>query len=557
MKELKDIKTLKWIFGKVKSQSFQFILLNGINIVYSILSIYLILVSKHVIDAAVSGSILDLKRSIVQLVVLALTGIALKAILASINAVIRAKLEMNLKQDVLNTILKRNYEQVSKFHSGELMMRTISDVNIIIDTLVSMIPNLLSMVVKLICAVVLLFQISPEFVAILLVGGMVLFVVVNLFKPYLKNIHKKMQEAGANVRLFLKEVFENLIVIKIFQSEGAILDKSTQLQQARYELQMKRRSLSIASGAGFNMIFQVTYLYALIWSAYHLHLGTITVGGLTSIVQLINQVQAPIIGLSRSFQNMFGMLGSAERIMELEDMTEDTISQKIDREQLYEKLKKIVVKNTDFTYDHKPIFRQANFCVEKGEIVAIYGESGIGKSTLLRLVLGIIEKDKGQIYFELENGAEQSIGGDTRKMFAYVPQGKFMLSGTIRENICFVNPSVSEEDLREALKVSDCEKFVEELPDGLETQIGERGSGLSEGQLQRLALARALVSGAPILILDEITSSLDSKTEEEVLKQIKNLKNRTCIIVTHRNSIASICDREFVVENQSIREKVE
>ena len=222
---------------------------------------------------------------------------------------------------------------------------------------------------------------------------------------------------------------------------------------------------------------------------------------------------------------------------------------------MYESLKSVVVKNVDFTYKNKKVFKAVNLCVKKGEIVAIYGESGIGKSTLLKLVLGIIEQDSGDIYFELENGKQQRIGADTRNMFAYVPQGKFILSGTIRENITFVNPKVSEDELEEALKVSDCQKFMRELPDGLETQIGERGSGLSEGQLQRLALARAIVSKAPILILDEITSSLDSKTEEKVLNHIKNLQNRTCLIVTHRNSISEICDKEFVVEAQSIREK--
>ena len=141
-------------------------------------------------------------------------------------------------------------------------------------------------------------------------------------------------------------------------------------------------------------------------------------------------------------------------------------------------------------------------------------------------------------------------------MFTYVPQGKFILSGTIRENLDFVNESATEEEIAQALEISNCMNFIEKLPDGLETKIGERGSGLSEGQLQRLSLARALISGAPILILDELTSSLDSATEAEVLKNIKNLKNRTCIIVTHRDSISSICDREFVVENWKVREKV-
>lgn len=553
---MNDLKTVKWIFKKTKSQSLNFIMFNIINILYSILSIYLILISKHVIDSATSQSILELKKYMMQLILISLTEIALKSILSSIDAITRAKLEINFKQDILNTILKKNYEKIAKFHSGELMTRIISDVDIIINTLVALIPNILSMVTKLICAVILLFQISREFVIILLIGGIVLFITVNLFKPYLKNIHKRLQEASGNVRLFFKEVFENLIVIKIFGAEKIITNKSKELQNVRYNIQMKRRTISIASSTGFNTIFQIVYLYALIWSAYNLYLTNITVGGLTSIVQLITQVQVPIIGLSRSFQNMFAMIGSAERIMELEDIEEDKISEQVDCYILYDNMKSIVAKNVDFTYKNKKIFKSANLEVKKGEIISIYGESGIGKSTFLKLILGIIQKDSGEIYFNLKEGKAQEINQNTRNMFAYVPQGKFILSGTIRENITFVNENITEADLKEALEVSNCNTFIDELPNGLDTQIGERGSGLSEGQLQRLGLARAIASRAPILILDEITSSLDIKTEKEILNKIKNLKNRTCIIVTHRTSISTICDREFIVENMNIREKV-
>lgn len=552
---MNDLKTLKWIFKKTKSQLLNFLCLNFINIIYSVLSIYLILVSKNVIDSAVSQSILELKKYIIELIVICFIEIALKTILGSIHAVTCAKLEMHFKQDVLNTILRKDYEQISKFHSGELMTRIVSDVNIIIDTLVALIPNILSMVTRLICALILLFHVSKELVALFLIAGVVLFIVVNVFKPFLKRIHKKLQEASSNVRLLFKEIFDNLIVIKIFSSEKAISDKSMQVQSVRYDIQMKRRSISIASSAGFNIIYQIGYFLTLIWGAYQLYLQNITVGGLTSIVQLIAQVQSPIIGLSRSFQSMFAMLASGERIMELESLKEDTKLQEVNKDFLYENLESIVVKKVDFTYKNKKVFQEADFRVEKGEIVAIYGESGIGKSTLLKLILGIIRKDAGEIFFALKDGSIQEINNDTRNMFAYVPQGKFILSDTIRENITFVNQGVSDEVLEEALEVSNCTSFIEGLPDGLDTKIGERGSGLSEGQLQRLAIARALVSEAPILILDEITSSLDSKTEEEVLHKIKNLKNRTCIIVTHRNSISKICDKEFVVENRKIREK--
>lgn len=552
---MKDTKTIKWIFNKTKSNLLNFISLNVINIIYSFLSIYSILISKNLIDAATNGTSTELKAYILQLILVAILAITLRAILASIDAVTRAKLEMNFKQNILETILKRNYEKITKFHSGDLMTRIISDVDIIIDTLVSLIPSILSMITSLICAVILLFQISQQFVGILLLGGIVLFVVINLLKPYLKNIHKKVQEANGNVRLFLKEVFENILVIKIFQAESPILKKCDELQHKKYDIQMKQRSLSIASNTGLNAIFQIVYIYALVWSAYHLFKKNITVGGLTSIVQLVTQIQAPIINLSRCVQNVFHMLGSAERIIELENIEKDVIVDEIDSNQLYDNLDSIVVENVDFTYKNKKIFKQINLTVTKGENIVIYGESGIGKSTLLKLILGIIKNDTGHIYFKLKDGSKQPIHVDTRNMFSYVPQGKLILSGSIRENITFVNPNISDDDLDKALEISCCKSFIDQLEHGLDTKIGERGKGLSEGQLQRIAIARAIASKAPILILDEITSSLDSKTEEAVIQNIKNMKDITCIIVTHRNSVSKLCDKEYIVEDKNIREK--
>lgn len=552
---MKDIKTIQWIFRKTKSNRFNFILLNVINILYSFLSIYLILISKNVIDSATTGTSTELRTYIIQLIIVALIAIALRAILASIDSVTRAKLEISFKQDILENILKRNYEKITKFHSGDLMTRIISDVDIIIDTLVALIPNILSMITKLVCAIILLFQISRQFVGILLLGGLLLFIVINLLKPYLKNIHKKVQEASASVCLFFKEVFENILVIKIFQSEDSILAKSHQLQSKKYEIQMKQRTLSIVSGTGLNTIFQIVYIYALIWSAYNLLMKNITVGELTSIVQLVIQIQAPIINLSRCFQNVFNMIGSAERIIELEKIEKDMITKDINSHKLYDNLDSIVLENVDFSYKNKQIFKQLNLEVTKGENIVIYGESGIGKSTLLKLILGIIKKDSGSIYFKLKDGRKQSIDVNTRNMFSYVPQGKLILSGTIKENITFVNPNISEDDLEKALEVSCCRSFISQLENGLDTKIGERGNGLSEGQLQRIAIARAIASKAPILILDEITSSLDSKTEEEVINNIKNLENITCIIVTHRNSVSKLCNKEYVVEDKNIRKK--
>lgn len=552
---MKDTKSLKWIFEKTKFQTFNFIMLNIINIIYSVLSIYLILISKGLIDAAVAQSVVEIKSMLLKLIIVTTIEIILRAMIASLETVTRAKLEINFRQNVLNTILKRNYEKITTLHSGELMTRINTDTSIIINTLVTLIPNMLSMLVRLICAMLVLFKVSKEFTVIFIIGGIIIFLVTNILKPHLKKIHKKMQEASANVYLFFQEVLENLLVIKIFQSEETVSKKATELQDKMYKIQMKRRNISIVSGLGFSIIFRVSYLYALIWSAYNLYLGKITVGGLTSIVQLISQIQTPIVQLSRTFQNIFAMTASAERIIELEKINEDKITEEIDSNKLYQNLKNIVVEDVNFTYKNNEVFHKASCKVKKGNIVAIYGESGIGKSTLLKLILGIVQNNDGKIYFELENEEQIQIGTNTRNMFAYVPQGNFILSGTIRENITFANSNASAEEIKNALQISDCEKFISKLPEGINTKIGERGKGLSEGQLQRLALARAIISKAPILILDEVTSSLDSNTEMKVLQNIKNMSDRTCIIVTHRTIVSKVCDLEFIVEDKKITEK--
>ena len=196
---MKDTKSLKWIFEKTKFQTFNFIMLNIINIIYSVLSIYLILISKGLIDAAVAQSVVEIKSMLLKLIIVTTIEIILRAMIASLETVTRAKLEINFRQNVLNTILKRNYEKITTLHSGELMTRINTDTSIIINTLVTLIPNMLSMLVRLICAMLVLFKVSKEFTVIFIIGGIIIFLVTNILKPHLKKIHKKMQEASANV----------------------------------------------------------------------------------------------------------------------------------------------------------------------------------------------------------------------------------------------------------------------------------------------------------------------------------------------------------------------
>ena len=278
-----------------------------------------------------------------------------------------------------------------------------------------------------------------------------------------------------------------------------------------------------------------------------------TYGTLTAVLQLISQIQTPFVSITKMFPQYYAVLASAERIMEIENITnEESIYEKIDVKQTYDKLESIRFNNIKFNYGRETVIEHGDAMLNKGDFVAIRGISGIGKSTLMKMLLGVFKPQQGTIDICLENGKTIQASPDTRCMFSYVPQGNYLFSGTIRENILMINPNASDEEVSQALKLSEIEDFIEKLPDGLDTVIGEKGLGISEGQAQRLAIARALISNAPIILLDEATSALDKNTEEKVLDNIKKLNKKTCIIITHKAAALEVCNREFIIKDKQL-----
>ena len=304
-----------------------------------------------------------------------------------------------------------------------------------------------------------------------------------------------------------------------------------------------------------SFLFQVAYLCALVWCAYCLLLGTMSFGTLSAILQLVSQIQAPLTNLSGFLPRYYGMLASAERLQELEAMPEESQEGKLSEPRsFYETISAIRFSGITFSYGRECVLEDADLTLTPGDFVAIMGRSGIGKSTLLKLLLDVFPLDAGEIWFETAQG-RVPVGCATRPLFSYVPQGNFLFSGTIRENLTFAAQDASEAELHAALQAACADGFLKELPLGLETVIGEHGQGLSEGQVQRIALARALLKQAPILLLDEATSALDEATEEAVLRNLKEMKGVTCIIVSHKQAALRVCNRHIQIEEKKICEK--
>lgn len=474
--------------------------------------------------------------------------IALQALLQAYcrhaQATIQGRLEMGFKSRFLSAVLKKDYQAVMAYHSGDLLNRLTSDVQAIANGVTSLLPTFSGLITKIVSAFWVLCMLDWRFSLIFALAGAAMFVVTRFFRRRLKALHKRVQETDGRVRSFLQELLSSFLVIRTFQVEGAMEDKGRRLQQANYDEKIRKNTISVVANTGISFIFNLGYLYALVWSCRGLIAGTVSFGTLTAVLQLVNQVQSPFVGLSGMLPQYYGALASAERMMDIEALPDEPAvdNAPYDAEALYAHLLGIELRGLSFHYDREPVLERADLYLEKGSFAVISGLSGIGKSTLLKLLLGVFTPDSGHIGLRMDDGFRIAADRQTRGIFAYVPQGNFLLSGTIRENIAFIRPEATEEEIIQAAELSCAMDFIEGLPMGMDTIIGEKGLGLSEGQVQRLAIARALLGGAPILLLDEVTSALDAQTEKQVLENIKCLRNRTCLIVTHKAAALAVCD---------------
>lgn len=290
---------------------------------------------------------------------------------------------------------------------------------------------------------------------------------------------------------------------------------------------------------------------ALVWCGAKLLRGQMSFGSLTAVIQLVNQLQTPFVNLSALMPRYIAMMASVERLMELENIEETPAADVSKEKHIYIRKKVIRAEGLCFSYDREQILEDAAFTLPLEGFVAVTGSSGAGKSTLLKLMLGIFYPQRGKMTLQSELG-EVELDRSMRRLFAYVPQGNLLLSGSLRENLTIVRPQATEAEIAEAVRVSAMDEFLGQLTQGLDTILGESGAGLSEGQAQRLAIARGVLSGAPVLLLDEATSALDAETECKVLERLKALPGRTCIAVTHRSAAVELADRQLVVEEQKI-----
>ncbi len=546
--------TLKWILHVSRPA------LPGILVVvlgeglWAVFGTLTALFSREIINGATRGNREHMLMYLLVYFVVALLLLGIHALMRYLTEKCRARLEMLFRARVFGSLLSKRYPALCAYHTGELVNRLTGDVSVIAEAATTIVPNVVTISVRLVCAMVVLLRLEWRFGVVFLIGGLLIFVFARLIKGKVQTYHAAMQQADGRTRSFWQEIFENLTVVKAFVGEGKACDRAESLMQEHYRLRMKRSMLSTLSLFGTSFVVRMGHLFAIGFGAMGLLRGSMDFGTMTALNQLVGQVQQPFASMTGVLPRYYAALSSAERLMQTETLASDVYGHKADRA-LYTSLKAIRGNDVSFSYDsEKTVLENSSFTIYKGDFVSITGMSGIGKSTLFKLLLDLYPPTSGEVFWETEGG-KVALTGATRTLFAYVPQGNMLFSGSLRDNLLFFTSTEPDEaHIEQALVCACAQDFVSKLPEGLETVIGENGVGLSEGQIQRLSLARAILSDAPILLLDEATSALDEATEAAVLSNLRRLKERTCIIVTHKKAALGVCNRHFVIRDKRLVE---
>lgn len=548
----KSESTTMWLLGKIKKRIPALIFLTLCSVGTSLFGVVFSLGTKRVIDSAVGGDREVFLRAC-ALQALIIVAILLCSILARfLREKIHVELDRDWKKTMIHSLLNGEYKSVSAFHSGELINRLNNDVRIVDDGLVNIVPKIASMIVKLVFAFLVLSSLTQWFALALLGAGLIVILVTCLVRRRLKNLHKRVSEATGRVSSIMQEAMEKLLAVQAMDISAEIERRVDARLSERFQLQRKRYRISVFSNTCISVMFYVAGFITLVFCSNGLLTGTMTFGTMTAVTQLVNQIQNPFVGLSGIIPQYISTSASVERLYELDCLPKSLTPLEEPAENIYRRMEHITAQDLVFTYDRDKILDNAEFSLSKGSFCVISGPSGIGKSTLLKLLLGIYTPDKGSLYFQC--GDEQiTIDGSTRHLFSYVPQGNLLFSGTIKENLLVIKPDATDEEINHAVYISGMDLYLPQLPNGLDTQLGESGAGLSEGQVQRLAIARAILSGAPVLLLDECTSALDANTEALVLQRLRNQSNKTCVAVTHRPIADEICDTVIRMDAGKVR----
>ena len=515
------------------------------------------LISKRLIDVVTgydTGAIVWIG---VAYVAAQLFHIGLNAVTSRISARVQIRVNQEIRADIFHKILDAQGEGVARYHSGDLLARSGRDSDAVASSVLGWWPSLIIHLLQFVGAFVLILWYDPTLALMALAGAPVTLLGSVFLVRRIRHHNKEMRRIGAEMTAVHSETFQHLQTIKSFGVTDTYFAKLDAVQRKQKDATLKHNLFSVLTSSFSALLGLVVGGVCFFWSVYRLWQKEITYGDMILFLQLAGM-------LSTAFGSLVGLVPAAinaataaGRIMAVTDLPAEDRTPLPQTDALRaDPALSLHVEGVRFAYpDGAAVFDAADLQAQAGQIVALVGPSGGGKTTLLRILLGLVNPDEGNATVCGADGVAVTLSPATRGLFAYVPQGNTLFSGTIAENLRLLCPDATAEAMAEALRLA-CADFVWALPEGVDTVVGERGAGLSEGQVQRLSIARALLSDAPILLLDEATSALDADTEQQLLHNIvTHHRHRICLVTTHRPSVLEVCHRVYRISDKTLIEQ--
>ncbi len=529
----------------------------------SFLSLGTSVVSRDLVDAVTGVNSMEILRVAVTYVGVGVAQIFINAVKSRLSLKVRLKVTNEIRADIYEQVLRTNWESLAKYRSGDLLYRVNGDAGIVANTILTFLPNVVTALISFGGAFIVVMRNDPWMALIALLGAPISFITSRVSARRMRDFQRENQNVASDRTVFDQETFQNLQFIKAFGMLDRVTEKFHRIQQETVDVALRQNKFQQYMTIATSLVGQAVGYACYGFAAFRLWQGEISYGTMTMFVSMASSLRGSFSSILSLIPTVIRSGISAERIMEITGLPRDDMENLEEAQEIKGRGKEagvyVHMDAVDFAYEEeKWIYRDAYFKAEPGEIVALIGPSGQGKTTTLNLILGLYHPRKGEITVGNPGGRELRASSSTRCLFSYIPQGNTMFSGTIAENMRMVKPDATDEEIRAALEAACAWEFVEKLDNGIETEVRERGTRFSEGQKQRLSIARALLADAPVMILDEATSALDVATERRVLRQIiKKEPHRTVIVAAHRPSVFSMCSRVYKVGNGSITEEDE
>lgn len=550
----------KWMYQYAKRYKIAILFYIILGVVGTGMSLGGSVASKYLIDAVTGVDKRNIGYIVFLIIAMAILGVIIKAVSSRITAKISVKVNNEIQREVYDKIMTTDWLSMTKFHSGDLLNRLNSDVGTVSNSVLGWVPSLITKLAQFLGALGIILYYDPTMAALALLSAPVMLIFSKILMTKMRFYNKRTREVSSDVMAFNEESFQNIQSIKSFDLIGLFSRRLIDMQEKYKDVYMDYNKFSIYTSSFMSLVGMMVSYSCFGWGVYRLWSGAITYGTMTLFLQLSGSLTGTFSALVGLVPSAISATTSAGRLMAFFDLPHE---EKIDDEKVkaveegsMDKGLSVKLEDVMYNYDeNKVVFEDAHVEANPGEIVALVGPSGEGKTTMVRLLLGLINAKKGKAVVRDAFGVECKISANTRRFFAYVPQGNTIFSGTIGDNMRMVKENATDDEIVEALKSACAWDFVKQLPEGLESKVGERGGGFSEGQAQRLSIARALLRRSPILLLDEATSALDVYTEREVLRNIMDMGYaRTCIVTTHRPSVLEMCDRVYKIDRGRVAE---